>query len=104
MHAIIKDGGKQYTVSPGKIIEIEKRDLPTGKTVEFPEVIYYHHKDDVRIGKPTLENVKVEGVVEKHLMGPKVTIFFFRAKEDSQRKRGHRQQYTAVRISKITAK
>lgn len=101
MYAIIQDSGKQYKVALGSIIELEKKECDPGKIVEFPNVVYYHNKDEVKVGMPTLPNMKVKGVVERHKKGEKITIFKYRRRKDSRRKRGHRQWYTRVRISEI---
>jgi large subunit ribosomal protein L21 len=101
MYAIIQDGGKQYKVAPGAIVDIEKRDCKPGTAVEFPHVIYFHEKSEVKIGTPTLLNMKVKGVVQEHIHGPKITIIKYRRTKDSRCKRGHRQWYTRVRIAEI---
>ena len=101
MYAIIQDGGKQYTVSPGQFVEVEKKDLEVGSNIEFSEVVYYQKDDEVKVGAPTLKNVKVKGVVKGHLKGPKLIVFKFRRRKDSRCKKGHRQKYTKVEILDI---
>lgn len=101
MYAIIKDGGKQYQVAPGSIVQIEQRVCDPGTNLEFSEVVYYHNKNVVKIGEPTVPNMKVKGVVEKHLKGDKLFIFHYRRRKDSRKKNGHRQMYTRVRILEI---
>ena len=101
MYAIIKDGGKQYKVFPGKAIELEKKDLAPGEKVEFTDVVFYQNKDQVEVGAPFVAKVKVQGVVEKHEKGKKITIIKYRRREDSRSKKGHRQNYVKVRIQKI---
>ncbi len=102
MYAIVKDGGKNYKVEPGQVIRVEKKDLEAGATVEFPEVMFYSSGDNVQVGTPLVEKVKVEGTVEKHVKGDKVTVFKFKRRKDYKKKQGHRQKYTQVRIDKIT--
>ena len=101
MYAIIKDGGKQYKVSPGQCVHLEKKDAAPGTPIELTEVIYYQNKQGSEVGTPLLNQVKVKGVVEKHVKGDKIIVFKFRRRKDSRRKRGHRQQYTRVRIQQI---
>ena len=102
MYAIIQDGGKQYKVEVGMKINLEKKNCEVGKTIEFPDVLFCNKEGEISIGKPRLENVRVEGVVEEHFKGPKITVFKFKRRKGCRRKKGHRQLYTRVRISNIT--
>ncbi len=97
MNAIIKTGGKQYRVEEGKEIFIETVTGEAGDTVTFDEVIMVGDK----IGTPFVEGAKVEGEIIKHGKGKKITIFKFKAKKDYRNKKGHRQQYTKVKITNI---
>ncbi len=97
MNAIIKTGGKQYRVEEGKEIFIETVAGEAGDTVTFDEVIMVGDK----IGTPFVEGAKVEGEIIKHGKGKKITIFKFKAKKDYRNKKGHRQQYTKVKITNI---
>lgn len=101
MYAIICDGGKQYSVSPGQSIDIEKKNFSLGQSIDFADVVYYSNEDDIRIGTPMVKDIVVKGVVEKHEKGPKLTIFKFRRRKDSRCKKGHRQQYTRVKILEV---
>jgi large subunit ribosomal protein L21 len=101
MYAIIRDGGRQYRVSEGDRIEVDLRPDAAGKEVVFPEVLLYGDQAGVEVGRPTLSDVQVHGVVEGAVKGPKVRIFRYRRRKDSRVRRGHRQGYLAVRITKI---
>jgi large subunit ribosomal protein L21 len=101
MYAIIQDGGKQYTVTPGLGIDFERKELPSGSVVEFTQVLFVSDKGQSEIGKPFVENVKVIGVVEREVKGEKLIAFKFRKREDYHRKRGYRHKYTRIRIQKI---
>lgn len=103
MVAIIKTGGKQYTVTENDIIQIEKLDAEVGDKIEFAEVLMTSKDGEVSVGRPFVEGVKVHGVVEEQGKGDKVVIFKFKRKKDYRRKRGHRQLYTKVRIESIEA-
>ena len=100
MYAIIATGGKQYRVSEGDKIYIEKIDAEVGSTVSF-DVLLVEDNGDVKVGTPVVEGVKVEGKVEAQTRGEKIIIFKYKAKKNYRRKQGHRQPYTKVEITKI---
>ena len=98
MNAIIETGGKQYNVSVGSEIYIEKLDVNEGEKVVFDKVLMANGV----IGNPYLKGVSVEGKVIKNGKGKKITIFTYKQKKTSTRKKqGHRQPYTKVEITKI---
>ncbi len=101
--AIIKTGGKQYKVSPGQKIKIEKIDAQEGKSVVFNEVLLINDGKKVEIGQPFLKGAKVEGKVLKQDRADKVIIFKYKAKKRYQVKRGHRQPFSLVEIEKISS-
>ena len=101
MYAVIKTGGKQYKVSEGEAIYIEKLDLAEGSEVEF-EVVAGHDGKSFHVGSPLVESAKVTGKVLKNGKAKKVTVFTYKPKKGSKRKLGHRQMYTKVQIEKIS--
>ena len=103
MYAIIKTGGKQYRVSEGDVVYIEKLDVQPEETVNFEEVIAVGKEDGMVIGAPVVEGAKVVAKVLKNGKGKKITDFTYRSKKDSKRKMGHRQPYTKVEIDSINA-
>ncbi len=104
MYAVIKTGGKQYRVSEGQVLRIESLNAEVGDTVEFDEVLMVGEGADVTIGAPTIEGAKVSATVEANGRGKKVTIIKFRRRKNrSKTKQGHRQNYTEVKIGKISA-
>ena len=103
MYAIIKTGGKQYRVSEGDVVYIEKLDVQPEETVNFEEVIAVGKEDGMVIGAPVVEGAKVVAKVLKNGKGKKITVFTYRSKKDSKRKIGHRQPYTKVEIVSINA-
>ena len=103
MYAIIKTGGKQYRVSEGDVVYIEKLDVQPEETVNFEEVIAVGKEDGMVIGAPVVEGAKVIAKVLKNGKGKKITVFTYRSKKDSKRKMGHRQPYTKVEIVSINA-
>ena len=101
MLAVIKTGGKQYLVSPGQKIKIEKLDKKEGDEVVFNEVLLLDQDEKLEIGFPTVKGVKVTGKVIKQGKAKKVIIFKYKAKKRYQVKKGHRQKFTEVEITKI---
>ena len=100
MYAIIATGGKQYRVSEGDVIYIEKIDAEVDSTVSF-DVLLMENEGDVKVGTPVLEGVKAEGKVVAQGRGEKIIVFKYKAKKNYRRKQGHRQPYTKVEITKI---
>ena len=100
MYAIIATGGKQYRVSEGDVLYIEKIDAEVGSTVSF-DVLLVENEGDVKVGTPVLEGVKAEGKVVAQGRGEKIIVFKYKAKKNYRRKQGHRQPYTKVEITKI---
>ena len=101
MLAVIKTGGKQYLVSPGDKIKIEKLNKKEGAEVTFNEVLLMEKNKKVEIGDPQVKGVKVTGKVLKQGKSKKVIIFKYKAKKRYQVKKGHRQPFTEVEILKI---
>ena len=100
MYAIIATGGKQYRVSEGDVIYIEKIDAQVDSTVSF-DVLLMGNDGDVKIGTPVVEGVKVEGKVVCQIRGEKIVVYKYKSKKNYRRKQGHRQPYTKVEITKI---
>ena len=101
MYAIIKTGGKQYKVSEGDEIIIEKLEVAEGDAVTFDEVLSVVDGENVKIGQPKVEGAKVSGKVVKNGKGPKIRIFKYKHKTNYRRRQGHRQPFTKVKIEKI---
>ena len=100
MYAIIATGGKQYRVSEGDVIYIEKIDAQVDSTVSF-DVLLVEKDGDVTSGKPVVDGVKAEGKVVGQIRGEKIIVFKYKSKKNYRRKQGHRQPYTKVEITKI---
>jgi len=103
MYAIIKTGGKQYKVSEGDVIFVEKLEGAEGDSVTFDEVLTVVKDNDVVVGKPVVEGAKVTGKVQAQGKGKKILIFKYKAKSNYRRRQGHRQPFTKVEIQKIEA-
>ena len=101
MYAVIKSGGKQYKVSPGDVVRIEKLDKEDGSTVEFGEVLAVNNDQNLVVGSPLVANASVAGTVVRTGKAKKVLIFKYKRKKQYKVFRGHRQQFTAVKIDAI---
>lgn len=99
--AVIRTGGKQYIVKPGKKIKIEKLNKKEGAEVSFSDVLLLEKNKKVEIGNPALKGVKVLGKVLKQGKDKKKVVFKYKAKKRYKVKRGHRQPFTEVEITKI---
>lgn len=104
MYAVIETGGKQYRVSEGDVVYLEKLNALEDEEVIFNEVLLVSKDDDKStVGTPYVKGATVTGKVIKHGKSKKITVFTYRAKKDSKRKMGHRQQFTKVEIVTINA-
>ena len=101
MLAVIKTGGKQYLVAPGQKIKIEKLEKKEGDEVSFGEVLLLEKNKKLEIGNPMVKSAKVTGKIVRHGKGKKVIAFKYRAKKREKTKKGHRQPFTEVEITKI---
>jgi large subunit ribosomal protein L21 len=103
MYAVIKTGGKQYRVSPGDSIEVEKLPYDVGEQIEFDQVLLVTNGSGTQIGRPLVEGAKVKATVTRQVRGRKVIIFKYRPSKRYRRMRGHRQHHTRLRIDEIVA-
>lgn len=101
MYAVIKTGGKQYRVSEGDVIYVEKLAAEAESDVEFAEVLAVGDDGKAKIGAPYVKGAVVKGKVLKQGKAKKITVFTYRPKKDSKRKLGHRQPYTKIEITSI---
>ena len=101
MKAVIVTGGKQYTVSEGDVLYIEKLNAEEESTVKFEQVLAVLDGENSKVGTPVVEGACVEAKVVKNGKGKKLTIFRYKAKKNEKKKMGHRQPYTKVEITKI---
>lgn len=103
MHAVIQTGGKQYRVSEGDVLRVEKLDAEAGAKLEIKEVLLVSDGDTVKVGTPFVSGGKVTAEVTEHGRGEKIEIIKFRRRQKYRRKQGHRQDYTELKITKVTA-
>jgi large subunit ribosomal protein L21 len=101
MYAIFETGGKQYRVSPGETIQVEKLDVPIGETITFDRVLLVADGENVRVGQPVVEGATIRAHVLRQGKSRKVIVFRYRPKQRYRRKKGHRQPYTLLQIEAI---
>ena len=102
MYAIIATGGKQYTVSEGDVIKVEKLGVNAGDTVTFDQVLFVND-GDAKVGNPTVAGASVTASVIGEGKGKKVIVYKYKRKTGYHKKNGHRQLFTKVKIEKINA-
>ena len=100
MYAIIENGGKQYRVSEGDVVKVEKLNAEVGAEVSF-NVVMISDGDAIKVGAD-VANAKVTATVEKQDKYKKIIVFKYKAKKNERKKQGHRQPFTAVKIAKIS--
>ncbi len=103
MYAVVKTGGKQYRVSPGDSIDVEKLPYEVGHQIELDQVLLVANGSGAKIGQPLVEGAKVKATVTRQDKGRKVIIYKYRPSKRYRRKKGHRQHYTRLRIDEIVA-
>ncbi|MAZ77061.1 MAG: 50S ribosomal protein L21 [Legionellaceae bacterium] len=100
MYAVIETGGKQYRVTKGQQIKVEKLDLEPGKTVDFDKVLLVGEGESLKVGAPYAE-AKVSGKVVEHGRHQKINIIKFKRRKHHMKRQGHRQHFTQVEITDI---
>ena len=103
MYAVFQSGGKQHRVSEGQTIRLEKLDIATGETIEFDQVMMIANGEDVKIGVPFVDGSKVKAEIVAHGRGDKIKIVKFRRRKHYRKQQGHRQWFTDVKITAISA-
>ncbi len=101
MYAVIETGGKQYRVSEGSTIKVERLEAEVGNTIEIAQVLAIGKDEGISVGRPVLENAAVVAEIISHARGKKVIAYKYKRRKDSDRKVGHRQDYTELKIKEI---
>ncbi len=104
MYAVIRSGGKQYTVKEGDLIRVERLDAPEGEKLSLDEVLLVADGEEVKVGTPRVAGAKVAAEVRAHGRGPKIRIIKHRRRKHYHRRAGHRQAYTELAITGISTK
>ena len=100
-YAVVRTGGKQYRVSPGDLVEVERFPAERGATVELGEVLLTSTGGTVRVGTPIVAGARVTAKVVEHTRGKKILVFKMKRRKNERRKRGHRQDITTMRVLEI---
>jgi large subunit ribosomal protein L21 len=100
-YAVIRTGGKQYRVTPGACLTVEKLDGEPGQEVEFGDVLLRGDGTDVQVGTPTVAGASVRAVILEQDRGPRILVFKKKRRKGYRRRRGHRQYETTVRITSV---
>ncbi len=103
MYAVIVTGGKQYRVEEGQTLKVEKIETATGESINLEQVLLIGNGDDVKIGQPVVEGAKVTAEIVAHGRHKKVKIIKFRRRKHSMTQMGHRQWFTELKITSISA-
>jgi large subunit ribosomal protein L21 len=103
MYAVIKSGGKQYTVREGETLDVELLPIAPGESVELDQVLMVGEGANVTVGQPLVAGAKVVADVVSHGKGDKIIVFEYKAKTRYRRKTGHRQQFTRLAIREIVS-
>lgn len=101
MYAIFKSGGHQYVAAENDVIRVEKLDLQAGDQVNFDQVLAVREEDQFQLGAPFVSGATVIGTVMAQGRGPKIIVFKYRPKKHYKKIKGHRQDYTEIRIKSI---
>ena len=104
MYAVIQSGGKQLRVEVGQVVQVERLRADVGDDVVFDRVLLVEDGEEVKVGSPLLEGAQVKGSVVQQGRGPKVRLYTYKPRQNSNRRQaGHRQSYTQVKIDSIEA-
>lgn len=103
MYAVIKTAGKQYRVAPGEVVRLDKMEQQVGDQVEFDMVLAIQDEEQYTIGRPTIDKARVLGTVVETGRAKKIRVLKFKRRKQYRVLRGHRQDFTAVKIDAIRA-
>jgi large subunit ribosomal protein L21 len=103
MYAVVRSGGKQYRVSPGGSVRVERLTGEVGASITLDEVLMVGGEGDIKIGTPTVDGASVTGTIVAQGRGPKIRVFKMKRRKGYRRTQGHRQDYTEIRIDGISA-
>jgi large subunit ribosomal protein L21 len=103
MYAVIKTGGKQYRVSAGDSIDVEKLPYDVGEQIELDQVLLVANGPGSQIGQPLVDGARVKATVTRQAKGRKLIVFKYSPRKRYRLKKGHRQHYTRLRIDEIVA-
>jgi large subunit ribosomal protein L21 len=103
VYAIVESGGRQYRAEEGHTFSVEKLPYEVGDSIELKDVLLLADGDKVKVGKPKVKGASVKATVIEQYRGEKILVFRYRSKQGFRRRKGHRQDYTRLRIDEIVA-
>jgi len=101
MYAVVKTGGKEYRISQGDLIRVEKMEGKVGDRVTMKDILMVSHKGQVQVGNPHLANAVITGEIVQQVKGKKVLTYKMKRRKNYRRTKGHRQTYTYIRVNDI---
>lgn len=102
MNAVVKTGGKEYRISQGDLIRVEKMEGKVGDQVTMKDILMVSHEGQVQVGNPLLANAVITGEIVQQVKGKKVLIYKMKRRKNYRRTKGHRQTYTYIRVNDIS--
>ncbi|HEB91804.1 MAG TPA: 50S ribosomal protein L21 [Deltaproteobacteria bacterium] len=103
MYAVIRSGGKQYRVTRGGSVRVEKLAGEVGSTITLDDVLMVGDGEDVKVGTPRVDGAAITGTIVAQGRGPKIRVFKMKRRKGYRRTQGHRQDYTEIRVDEIKA-
>ena len=103
MYAIVKTGGKQYRVEEGQVLRVERLEAASGESVTLDQVLLVATDSETKVGSPNVAGAAVRGKVLEQGRGAKIRVFHYKKRKHFRKTRGHRQDFTALRVEKIQA-
>ncbi len=104
MYALVEIKGKQYKAQKGDLLKVDKLQNESGDNMEFDSVLMLNSNDKIMVGTPYLKDVKVKATLKEHKKDKKINVFKFKKRKNYSRRKGHRQQYSFIRIDDIVSK
>jgi len=102
MYAVVKTGGKEYRISQGDLIRVEKMEGKVGDQVTMKDILMVSHEGQVQVGNPLLVNAVITGEIVQQVKGKKVLTYKMKRRKNYRRTKGHRQTYTYIRVNDIS--
>ena len=102
MHAVVKTGGKEYRISQGDLIRVEKMEGKVGDQVTMKDILMVSHEGQVQVGNPLLANAVITGEIVQQVKGKKILTYKMKRRKNYRRTKGHRQTYTYIRVNDIS--
>ena len=102
MYALVEIKGRQYRAEKGAQLKVDKIEAEKGNSIEFDKVLMVNDDKDIKIGSPYLSGIKIAATVEDQIKDDKIVVFKYKKRKNYHRTKGHRQQYTIVKVNDIT--